>query len=31
MASGKAHVDDGVLQQETKKTVTTKVGELITR
>ena len=26
MASGKAPADDGVLQQETKKPVTTKVG-----
>ena len=31
MASGKAPVDDGVLQQETKKPVTTKVSELIAR
>ena len=31
MASGKAPVGDGVLQQETKKPVTTKVGVLIAR
>ena len=31
MASGKAPVDDGVLQQETKKPVTTKVGVHIAR